>query len=83
MLTSLLAIAETLAVYLLTEKTIGLKKQRKVLFYTLVMIYECCSVYGAIFRLDNSNNTFRIVLILTTVVFYLVFTKGEDMWNIA
>lgn len=83
MLTSLLAIAETLAVYLLTEETIGLKKQRKVLFYTLVMIYECCSVYGAIFRLDNSNNTFRIVLILATVFFYLVYTKGKNMWNIA
>ena len=48
------------------------------------MIYECCSVYGVIFRPDNANNNIlRIVLILTTVVFYLVFTKGEDMWNIA
>ncbi len=75
-----LAIAETAAIYFLTEKSVSFHRWKKVVFYCIVLLYEIYNVPG-IFADENKRMAKIILIILISFVFFVI-KKGKDIWGL-
>lgn len=80
-LSIVLAVAEIVAIYFLTEKNISYKGWKKAMFFCIVLFYVMCNVTNII--MHTSRGIAKIILILTTGLLYLTFTKGKEIWGLA
>lgn len=80
-LSIILASAEIIAIYLLNKNNISFKGWKRAVFFCCGLLYGVCDVLY-IFT-DTLSGYAKIALLFSTCLFYIIFTKGKEIWGLA